>query len=101
MAPVVVPMLMLLDVSPEMTTAAYRIGDVVTNLISPMNPYFVLTLTFCRRWVPGFGQGTMLALMLPLAASFYLGGMALTAAWVALDLPVGPGASVSYSLPKP
>lgn len=100
-APVVVPMLMLLDVSPEMTTAAYRIGDVVTNLISPMNPYFVLTLTFCRRWVPNFGQGTMLALMLPLAASFYIGGMALTAAWVALDLPVGPGASVSYSLPQP
>lgn len=98
-APVAVPMLMLLDISPEMSTAAYRIGDVVTNLISPMNPYFVLTLTFCRRWVPEFGQGTMLALMLPLAASFYLGGMALTAAWVALDLPVGPGASVSYSIP--
>ena len=44
MAPVVVPMLMLLDISPEMTTAAYRVGDTVTNLISPLNPYFVLTL---------------------------------------------------------
>lgn len=98
-APVAVPMLMLLDISPEMTTAAYRVGDVVTNLISPMNPYFVLTLTYARRWIPGFGQGTMLALLLPLAAVFYLAGAGLTSAWVALDLPVGPGAPATYHLP--
>ncbi|MBL8772900.1 MAG: AbgT family transporter [Phenylobacterium sp.] len=98
-APVAVPMLMLLDISPEMTTAAYRIGDVVTNLISPMNPYFVLTLTYARRWMPQVGQGTMLALLLPLAAALYVGGMALTILWVALGIPVGPGAPVAYSLP--
>ncbi|MDZ4374928.1 MAG: AbgT family transporter [Phenylobacterium sp.] len=100
-APVAVPMLMLLDVSPEMTTAAYRIGDVVTNLISPMNPYFVLTLTYARRWMPGLGQGTVLALLLPLAGAFYLAGMALTVTWVALDLPVGPGAPAGYDLSLP
>jgi aminobenzoyl-glutamate transport protein len=69
-SPAVVPMLMLLGVSPEMSTAAYRIGDTVTNLISPLNAYFVLTLLYCRRWVPDFGQGTMLAILLPLAAAF-------------------------------
>jgi len=98
-APVAVPMLMLLGVSPEMTTAAYRVGDVVTNLISPMNPYFVLTLGFARRWVPGFGQGTMIAMLLPLAAVFFVVGAVLTSVWVALDLPVGPGASATYTLP--
>ena len=67
MAPVAAPMMMLLGISPEMTTAAYRVGDTVTNLISPLNPYFVLTLTFCRRWIPDFRLGSLLALMLPLS----------------------------------
>lgn len=98
MAPVATPMLMLLDVSPEMTTAAYRVGDTVTNLISPLNPYVVLTLAYCQRWVPGFRLGSLLALLIPVAIAFYVGGMLLTATWVALELPVGPGASVAYEL---
>ena len=100
-SPVATPMLMLLGISPEMTTAAYRVGDTVTNLISPLNPYVVLTVTYCRRWIPDFRLGAFLALMLPLAIAFYLGGAALTATWVALELPVGPGASVAYHLPVP
>jgi aminobenzoyl-glutamate transport protein len=100
MAPVVVPMLMLLDISPEMTTAAYRVGDTVTNLISPLNPYFVLTLIFCQRWVPSMRLGTLLSATLPYSIAFYLAGSALTAAWVAFDLPLGPGAKVTYSLPR-
>lgn len=99
MSPVATPMLMLLGISPEMTTAAYRVGDTVTNLISPLNPYFVLTLTFAQRWVPSFKLGSLLALLLPMAIGFYIAGVALTAAWVALDIPVGPGATVAYQLP--
>ncbi len=101
MAPVATPMMMLLGISPEMTTAAYRVGDTVTNLISPLNPYFVLTLTFCRRWIPDFRLGSLLALLLPLSIAFFLGGAALTALWVALEIPVGPGTAVSYTLPSP
>ncbi|MGX7952543.1 AbgT family transporter [Tsuneonella sp. HG249] len=100
MAPVVVPMLMLLDISPEMTTAAYRVGDTVTNLISPLNPYFALTLIYCRRWAPTINLGTLLSLTLPFAIAFYGAGMLLTAGWVAFDLPLGPGAQVQYSLPS-
>lgn len=99
MAPVATPMMMLLGVSPEMTTAAYRIGDTVTNLISPLNPYFILTITFCQRWNPGFRLGNLLALTLPFAIACYVAGVLLTALWVALALPVGPAASVSYALP--
>ena len=97
MAPVAAPMMMLLGISPEMTTAAYRVGDTVTNLISPLNPYFVLTLAFCRRWIPDFRLGSLLALLLPLSIAFFLGGAVLTAIWVALEIPVGPGAAVSYA----
>ena len=100
MAPVVVPMLMLLDISPEMTTAAYRVGDTVTNLISPLNPYFVLTLIFCQRWVPSMRLGTLLSATLPYSVAFYLAGSALTAVWVGFDLPLGPGSGVSYILPS-
>lgn len=100
MAPVAVPMLMLLGVSPEMTTAAYRVGDTVTNLISPLNAYFVLTLLYCQRWVPEFRLGSLLSLTLPYAIAFYLAGSAITAAWVAFDLPLGPGTQVGYSLPR-
>lgn len=98
-SPVATPMLMLLGISPEMTTAAYRVGDTVTNLISPLNPYFVLTLVYCQRWLPEFRLGSLLALTLPMAMLFYVGGVVVTASWVAFDLPVGPGASVAYHLP--
>jgi aminobenzoyl-glutamate transport protein len=98
MAPVATPMLMLLGISPEMTTAAYRVGDTVTNLISPLNPYFVLVLSFCQRWVPEFRLGSLLALMLPISAAFFVAGAVLIATWVALGIPVGPGAGVTYSV---
>ena len=100
MAPVTVPMLMLLDVSPEMTTPAYRVGDIVTNLISPLNAYFVLTLICCKRWVPEFRLGTLLSATLPFAVAYYIAGMAITATWVALGIPPGPGAAVGYQLPQ-
>jgi aminobenzoyl-glutamate transport protein len=63
LAPVLVPMMMLLSVSPEMTTAAYRVGDSVTNIITPLMVYFPLVLTFCQRWRadwPGRSHAAML-----------------------------------------
>jgi aminobenzoyl-glutamate transport protein len=99
MAPVAAPMFMLLGISPEMTTAAYRVGDTVTNLISPLNAYLVLTLVFCQRWVSSMRFGSLLALTLPLAIALYLAGIAVTVVWVSLDLPVGPGSGVVYHLP--
>src|SRR5688572_10008634 len=99
-APVAVPMLMLLDISPEMTTAAYRIGDTVTNIISPLSAYFVLTLLYCQRWNPSMRLGTLLSATLPFSLAFYVAGMALTVAWVGLDLPLGPHAEVHMSLPR-
>ncbi len=98
MSPVATPMMMLLDISPEMTTAAYRVGDTVTNLISPLNPYVVLTLVFAQRWMPSLKLGTLISLLLPIAIAFYFAGMALTAVWVALGIPVGPAAPVAYEV---
>jgi aminobenzoyl-glutamate transport protein len=99
LAPVLVPMLMLLNVSPEMTTAAFRMGDSVTNPITPLMVYFPLILAFCQRWDPRFGMGGLIATMLPFSLTFLLAGLVMTFGWVALELPLGPGAEVSYSIP--
>jgi aminobenzoyl-glutamate transport protein len=101
LAPVLVPMLMLLGISPEMTTAAFRMGDSVTNPITPLLVYFPLVLAFCQRWIPGFGIGTLVAAMLPYSITFLVSGLLLTMAWVGLGLPVGPGAPVAFALPPP
>jgi aminobenzoyl-glutamate transport protein len=99
LAPVLVPMLMLLNVSPEMTTAAFRMGDSVTNPITPLMVYFPLVLTFCQRWDPRFGMGGLIATMLPFSLMFLLAGLAMTFGWAALQWPLGPGAEVSYTIP--
>jgi len=99
MAPVVVPMFMLLGISPEMTTAAYRMGDSYTNIMTPLMSYFPLILAFARRWDGSVGVGSLLALMLPYALTFMAVGIAMTVAWVHFDLPLGPGAQVYYASP--
>jgi len=99
MAPVVVPKFMLLGISPEMTTAAYRMGDSYTNIMTPLMSYFPLILAFARRYDASLGVGSLLALMLPYALSFMGAGLLMTVGWVALDLPLGPGAQVYYTPP--
>ncbi|MHA7870802.1 MAG: AbgT family transporter [Hyphococcus sp.] len=99
LAPVLVPMLMLLNVSPEMTTAAYRVGDSATNIITPLMVYFPLILTFCQRWQSEFGLGSLTATMIPYSVFLLVGGLTLVMIWVALGLPLGPGATVGYALP--
>jgi aminobenzoyl-glutamate transport protein len=96
LAPVVVPMFMLLGISPEMTTAAYRMGDSYTNIMTPLMSYFPLILGFARRWDKSFGVGSLLAMMLPYALTFMVVGVAMVIGWVAFDLPLGPGAQVYY-----
>jgi aminobenzoyl-glutamate transport protein len=99
LSPVVVPMFMLLGISPEMTTAAYRMGDSYTNIMTPLMSYFPLILAFSRRWDGTMGVGSLLALMLPYALCFMVAGIGMTVGWVVLDLPLGPGAQVHYSPP--
>lgn len=101
LAPVVVPMFMLLGISPEMTTAAYRMGDSVTNIATPLMSYFPLILTFAQRWDPRFGLGSLMSTMLPYAGAFLVAGLLLIAAFVTFNLPLGPGAGVHYEIPTP
>ncbi|MCS7314610.1 MAG: AbgT family transporter [Bryobacterales bacterium] len=96
MAPVFVPMFMLVGYSPELTQAAFRVGDSVTNVISPMMSYFALIVAYLQRYQPSAGIGTVIATMLPYTAVFLLAWSGLLAAWLALGWPLGPGAPLAY-----
>jgi aminobenzoyl-glutamate transport protein len=99
MAPVFVPMFMLLGYTPEFTQAAYRVGDSTTNIISPMMTYFALIIAFMQRYQSAAGLGTLVATMLPYSVTFLVGWTVLLAVWVLAGLPVGPGAGLYLATP--
>ena len=92
MAPVFIPMFMLLGYSPELVQVAYRVGDSTTNIISPMMSYFALIVAFIQRYDAKAGIGTVVATMLPYTVVFLIGWSIMLGAWIMLGLPVGPGA---------
>jgi aminobenzoyl-glutamate transport protein len=99
MAPVFVPMFMLLGYSPELTQTAYRIGDSTTNVISPMMTYFALIVAFVTRYQQKAGLGTVIATMLPYSVAFIVVWTLLLVIWMLLGLPVGPGAPLYIPVP--
>lgn len=98
LAPVFVPMLMQVGFSPELTQVAYRIGDSVTNVITPMNPYMIIILVELQRHRKNAGFGTLIALMLPYTVIFSLIWIVMLLIWINTGLPLGPGGSLFISL---
>lgn len=95
-APVFVPMFMYVGISPELTQLAYRVGDSITNVITPLNPYMVIIVALVQRYVPTAGLGTVVALMLPYAAVFAVVWIAMLLLWLGLGIPLGPGGPLTY-----
>lgn len=97
-APIFVPMLMLVGYAPEVIQAAYRIGDSVTNLITPMMSYFGLILAVATRYKRDLGIGTLIALMLPYTLIFLIGWSLFFYLWVFIfQLPVGPDSATYFN----
>lgn len=94
LAPVMVPMMMLLGYDPALTQAAYRIGDSITNPISPLFTYFPLVLGYVKRYEKDTGFGTIVANMLPYSLIFAFVWVCLLGVWVLFDLPLGPGGHI-------
>jgi len=88
---------MQVGIAPELTQAAYRVGDSVTNVITPLNPYVVILLVFVQRYARNAGIGTLVALMLPYALAFALVWSAMLVAWMGLGLPLGPEGPLFYT----
>ena len=94
LAPVFVPMFMLLGYTPELAQLAYRIGDSCTNVITPLMSYFAVIVSYARRYDHKAGFGTITAAMLPYSLGFLAGWSLLLAVWLLLGWPIGPGAAL-------
>jgi len=100
LAPIFIPMFMIMGYSPELSQVVYRIGDSVTNVISPMMSFFALIIAFYQKYDPKAGIGTIVATMVPYSIAFLLVWIVLLVAWLLLGLPLGPDAGIHYVLPS-
>lgn len=96
LAPVFVPMLMQLGISPELTQLAYRIGDSSTNIISPLMSYYAMLIVYLQRYDKKSSFGTLISTMLPYSIAFLISWIALLAIWMFLGLDIGIGAAMNY-----
>ena len=92
MAPIFVPMMLELNIAPEMTQMAYRIADSSTNIISPLMSYFAMIIVFAQRYDKKSGIGTLVSTMLSYSIAFLIVWALLLMVWYYLGLPLGPGA---------
>lgn len=96
MGPVFIPIFMLLGYSPELSQSVYRVGDSITNIISPMMSFFALIIIYFQKYDKKAGIGTIMANMIPYSIAFFIGWTLLLIAWIWLGLPLGPEAPLYY-----
>lgn len=99
MGPVFIPMFMLLGYSPELSQAIFRIGDSVTNVISPMMSFFALIIVYYQKYDSKSGIGTLIATMLPYSIGFFIIWTLLITVWIWLGIPLGPESGLYYPIP--
>jgi aminobenzoyl-glutamate transport protein len=100
LAPIFIPMFMIMGYSPELSQVVYRIGDSVTNVISPMMSFFALIIAFVQKYDPKAGIGTIIATMVPYSMAFLLIWILLLVAWLLIGIPLGPDAGIHYVMPS-
>ena len=97
MAPIFVPMFMLMGFSPEVTQAAYRMGDSFSNVLTPLLPYFPLVIVFAQKYVKSVGIGTIISLMLPYSIAFMIVRIPMLVVWIRLNIPLGIEGPIFYT----
>lgn len=100
LAPIFIPMFMIMGYSPELSQVVYRIGDSVTNVISPMMSFFALIIAFVQKYDPEAGIGTIIAAMVPYSITFLIFWIILLVIWLTLGIPLGPDAGIHYVMPQ-
>ncbi len=100
LAPIFIPMFMIMGYSPELSQVVYRIGDSVTNVISPMMSFFALIIAFVQKYDPKAGIGTIIAAMVPYSFVFLIVWILLLVVWLLFGIPLGPDAGIHYVMPN-
>lgn len=99
LAPIFVPVLMGLGISPDLTQAGYRVGDSVSNIITPLMPYFPLVVVYCQRYVKSTGIGTLVSMMLPYSIIFGIAWTIFLILYWKLGIPLGLQSTYEYVAP--
>jgi aminobenzoyl-glutamate transport protein len=99
MAPIFIPMFMMVGMTPELTTAAYRIGDSVVNIITPLNSYLLIILAVLTKYKKDAGLGSLISLMLPYSVVFGIVWTGFLLLWWFSGLPLGTDAPLRYVPP--
>ncbi|WP_462281293.1 AbgT family transporter [Salinivirga cyanobacteriivorans] len=94
LGPIFIPVFMFLGYSPELSQVVFRIGDSVTNIISPMMSFFALIIAFIQKYDKKAGIGTIISTMLPYTIVFFIAWIILLVIWVWFDIPLGPGVNL-------
>lgn len=97
LAPIFIPIFMFLGYSPELSQVVYRVGDSVTNIISPMMSFFALIIAFFQKYLKNVGIGTIIATMIPYSVTFFIVWTILLVIWIFLGIPLGPGSGLFYN----
>ncbi len=96
MAPVFIPIFMLMGYSPELSQVVFRIGDSITNIISPMMSFFALIIAFVQKYDKNAGIGTIISTMIPFSIVFFIGWTLLLMIWIYFEIPLGPDSPLYY-----
>ncbi|ELA6637039.1 AbgT family transporter, partial [Vibrio parahaemolyticus] len=96
--PILVPMLMAVGISPELSQAAYRVGDSVSNIISPLMVFFPLVVVYCQRYVKSTGIGTLASLMMPFSIAMLIGWSIFLVLYWMIGIPLGIQAPYTYTM---
>ncbi|MCK6545125.1 AbgT family transporter [Myxococcota bacterium] len=99
LAPIFIPMFMMVGISPELTTAAYRIGDSVVNIITPLNSYLLIILAVLQKYRANAGLGSLISLMLPYSLALGLAWTVFLLLWYVAGFDLGPESPLDY-LPR-
>jgi aminobenzoyl-glutamate transport protein len=94
LAPIFIPLLIRLNVTPQTVLAAYRVGDSPLNVVTPLMAYFPLIVVFVRRYQRDAGIGTVVSLMLPYVVILSVAWTLFFVVWYLIGIPLGPGSPV-------
>ncbi|MBE2232062.1 MAG: AbgT family transporter [Anaerolinea sp.] len=95
-APIFVPLFIQLGVPAQTVFAAYRVGDSPINTLTPLMVYFPVIVAFGQRYQKNTGVGSLVALMLPIAAVVLVAWLLFLILWFVLGIPLGPGYPVRF-----
>lgn len=94
LAPVFVPMFMLLGYDPSFTQVLYRIGDSITNPITPMFAYFAMLVGLAQKYDKKAGMGSLMSCLLPYSLAFFVMWSLFIILWITVGIPLGPGGAI-------